>query len=91
MEFTAFALRPVGNASRFQSDEYVRMTDAARSEPDPVKRMDLYHQVGKFVQDESFLIPIANVVLPWAVRTNVHGMIRQPLIGSPVLEELWMG
>jgi ABC-type transport system substrate-binding protein len=91
MEFTAFALRPVGNASRFQSDEYVRMTDIARGEPDPVKRMDLYHQVARFVQDESFLIPIANVVLPWAMRTNVQGMIRQPLIGSPVLEELRLG
>jgi peptide/nickel transport system substrate-binding protein len=90
MEFTAFALRPQGNASRFQSDEYVRLTDAARREPDPVKRIDQYRQIGRFVKEEAFLIPVANTVYPWAIRTNVHGMSRQPLVGFPVLEELWM-
>ena len=90
MEFTAFALRPQGNASRFRSDEYVRMTDAARREPDSAKRMDMYHQVGRLVKDEAFLIPVANTVYPWAIRTNVHGMSRQPLQGFPILEELWV-
>jgi peptide/nickel transport system substrate-binding protein len=90
MEFTAFALRPEGNASRFSSDEYVRLTDAARREADPAKRVDLYHVIARFVRDEAFLIPVANTVYPWALRANVHGLTRQPLVAQPVPEELWL-
>ena len=91
MQFTAFVLRPEGNASRFQSDEYVRQVQAARREPDWDKRIALYRDVARLVKDEAFLLPVANRVNPWGTRVNVHGITRQPLLGAPVLEELWLG
>ena len=41
MQFTAFVFRPTGNASRFQSDQYQQMVDAARREPDWTKRLSM--------------------------------------------------
>jgi peptide/nickel transport system substrate-binding protein len=90
MQFTAFALRPEGNASRFKSDEYVRMVKAARNEFDFEKRMSVYRDIARLVKDEAFLLPLANRVVAWGTRPNVHGITRQPLIASPVLEDLWV-
>jgi peptide/nickel transport system substrate-binding protein len=90
MQFTAFVLRPEANASRFQSDEYVRRVEAARRELDWDKRMGLYHDIARFVKEEAFLLPVANRIVPWGVRANVHGISRQPLQGNPVLEDLWV-
>ena len=62
----------------------LRMQHAANHS---VKRMALYHEVARLVRDEAFLIPIANTVYPWALRANVHGLTRQPLVALPVPEE----
>ena len=91
MQFTAFVLRPEGNASRFHSDEYVREVQAARREPDWDKRMALYRNVARLVKDEAFLLPVANRVNPWGIHSNVQGVTRQPLLGAPLLEELGLG
>jgi hypothetical protein len=45
-----FSLRQSGNASRFQSDEYMAMVDAARPEPDGITRIALYRQIEAFVK-----------------------------------------
>jgi ABC-type transport system substrate-binding protein len=90
MQFTAFVLRPEANASLFESDEYVRRVDAARRELDWDKRMGLYHAIARFLKEEAFLLPVANRIVPWGVRANVHGISRQPLQGNPVLEDLWV-
>jgi len=90
MQFTAFALRPEGNASRLKSPDYVRLVDAARREPDFTRRMAIYRDVSRVVKDEAFLLPIANTIYPWGVRSNVQGMARQPLQGFPRLEDLWL-
>ncbi len=91
MQFTAFVFGPTGNASRFQSDQYQQMVDAARREPDWTKRLSMYRAIGKFVRDQAFILPIANQVNPYDLRRNVHGFARQPLVGSPVLEDMWLG
>jgi peptide/nickel transport system substrate-binding protein len=90
MQFTAFVLRPEGNASRFQSDAYISQVQAARREPDRDKRMALYQGIARLVKDEAFLLPIANRIVPWGVRSNVRGFSRQPLLATPTLDELWL-
>jgi ABC-type transport system substrate-binding protein len=90
MAFTAPAFRPSGNACRFQSDEYVVMVDSARREPDPERRLALYRQIATFVKDQAFVLPLANYVAVYGMRSNVHGVARQPLAGYPALEDLWL-
>jgi peptide/nickel transport system substrate-binding protein len=91
MQFTAFVFRPQGNASRFQSDEYSRMVDAASRAPDWAARLTAYRQIGAFVKDAAFLLPIANSVLPWGLGKNVQGFKdRAGFAGYPVLEDIWL-
>jgi ABC-type transport system substrate-binding protein len=90
MQFTAFAFRPEGNASRLKSPEYTRLVDAARREPDFTRRMAIYGDVSRLVKEEAFLLPIANTIYQWGVRANIQGIVRQPLQGFPRLEEVWL-
>jgi ABC-type transport system substrate-binding protein len=89
LQFTAFVFRPQGNSSRFQSDEYSHMVDAASRAPDWNARLGLYRQIGAFVKDAAFVLPIANSVLTWGVRKNVQGFSRQSP-GYPILEDIWL-
>ncbi len=89
MQFTAFVFRPSGNASRFQSDQYGQMVDAARREPDWNRRLALYRQIAVFLKDAAFVLPIANGIYPFGLRSNVKGLARQPLAGAPILEDIW--
>ena len=66
------------------------MVDAARREPDWQTRLGLYRQLDSYLKDQAFVQPIANVANPFGLRANVQGFARQPLAGSPVLEDLWL-
>jgi peptide/nickel transport system substrate-binding protein len=90
MQFTAFVFRPRGNDSRFQSDEYSRLVDAASRAPDWTTRLGLYRQIATFVKDAAFILPIANSVNLWGLRKNVQGFSRQPIGPYPVLEDIWL-
>jgi ABC-type transport system substrate-binding protein len=52
--------------------------------------MALYQGIARLVKDEAFLLPIANRIVPWGVRSNVRGFSRQPLLATPTLDELWL-
>ncbi len=91
MAFTNFVFRPSGNASRFESDEYTMLVAAARREPDVDRRIGLYRQIGAFVKDQAFVLPLANSTVAVAMHSNIHGFVRHPLFTVPLLEELWMG
>jgi peptide/nickel transport system substrate-binding protein len=91
LAFTNFAFRSSGNASRFHSDQYTEMVDAARREPDSEKRIALYRQIGAYVKDQAFVLPLANSIVAYAMRSSVHGFVRQPLFTVPVPEDLWQG
>jgi len=91
MAFTAFPFRPNGNASRFQSGEYTLLVDSARRETDAGKRLALYRQIATFVKDQAFVLPLANQVVAYGMRSNVHGFARQPLFVNPALEDVWLG
>jgi ABC-type transport system substrate-binding protein len=90
MAFTAFPFRPNGNASRFESDEYVQLVDSARREPEATKRLALYRQIATFVREQAFVLPVANYVVAFGMRSNVHGFARQPLFVNPALEDVWL-
>jgi ABC-type transport system substrate-binding protein len=91
MQFTAFVFRPQGNDSRFQSDEYSRLVDAASRATDWSARLGLYRQLGAFVKDAAFVLPIANSVYPWGLRENVHSFQdRTGNAGYPILEDIWL-
>jgi ABC-type transport system substrate-binding protein len=90
MQFTAFVFRPDGNASRFESDRYRQLVDAARAEQDWDKRLGLYRQIATLVKDEAFVLPIANNISAYGLRSNVQGFSRQPLQPSPLLEDIWL-
>ena len=66
------------------------MIAEAQHEPDPDKRLADYRQIATYVRDEAFALPIANYVLPYALRSNVHGVVRQPISNNPSLEEAWL-
>jgi ABC-type transport system substrate-binding protein len=89
LQFTAFVFRPQGNSSRFQSDEYSRLVDAASRAPDWSARLALYRRIAAFVKDAAFVLPIANSVFPWGLRNNVQGFSRQSP-GYPILEDIWL-
>jgi peptide/nickel transport system substrate-binding protein len=90
MLFTAFVLRPDGNASRFSSDEYSMLVSRAREERDWAQRVSLYRRIAMLVKKEAFLLPIANYVNSWGVHANVQGVVRLPLTGAPSLAEVWL-
>jgi ABC-type transport system substrate-binding protein len=90
MLFTAFVLRPDGNASRFSSDEYSMLVSRAREERDWAQRLSLYRRIAMLVKKEAFLLPIANYVNSWGVHANVQGVVRLPLTGAPSLAEVWL-
>jgi ABC-type transport system substrate-binding protein len=90
LQFTAFVFRPTGNSSRFQSQQYEQMVEAARREPDWNKRIALYRQISAFVQDAAFVHPLVNTMNPFGLRSNVQGFNRQPTGGAPILEDIWL-
>jgi peptide/nickel transport system substrate-binding protein len=91
LAFTAFPFRPVGNSSRFQDDRYTQLVDAARREPDADTRLALYRQIGAFVKDRAFALPLAINNVGWGVRSNVHGVSRGAVERVPVFEDAWLG
>jgi ABC-type transport system substrate-binding protein len=90
MAFTAFPFRSNGNASRFQSDEYTSLVDSARREPDPEKRLGLYRQIATLVKDQAFVLPLANYVAVYGMRSNVKVVSRQPSAPYPAVEDIWL-
>jgi ABC-type transport system substrate-binding protein len=64
--------------------------DSARREPEPDQRLALYRQIATFVKDQAFVLPLANNVAVYAMRSNVNGVVRQPLQSYPALEDLWL-
>src|SRR5262249_26434832 len=90
MQFTAFVLRPDGNASRFESAEYRRLVELARTESDWLQRLAMYRAIATLIKNEAFLLPIAKSINVWGVRNNRQGVTRQPLVGDPSLAETYV-
>jgi peptide/nickel transport system substrate-binding protein len=90
--FTAPPFRPVGNSTRFDSNEYRNLVAAARREPDWDKRLGLYRQIATFVKDQAFVLPLATRVVPWVTRSNVHGVSssKGTSPATPLLEGMWV-
>jgi peptide/nickel transport system substrate-binding protein len=92
MLFTALVFRPDGNVTHFHSDQYSQLISSARAEPEWTKRMALYRRVAQLVKDESFVLPVCNGVLPYAMQSNVQGFGFTPGTGAyPIVyEDIWL-
>lgn len=66
--------RPSGNDTHFSSDQQLQLIQQAAAEPDQVKRIALYRQIAQFIQDQAYIVPLANPSAVYILRTRVHGL-----------------
>ena len=71
-----FAAHPFGtekNASNFESDEYRSMVAEAAVELDPQRRLEIYRDIARLIQQEAFILPVANRPQLYAMADTVDG------------------
>lgn len=66
--------RPTGNDTHFSSDQELQLIQQAAAEPDQTKRLALYKQIAQFIQDQAYIVPLANPAAVYILRTRVHGL-----------------
>jgi peptide/nickel transport system substrate-binding protein len=89
--FSLFPFRTESNSSRFRSEEYSRLVDAARREPDWDKRVTLYRDITRLLSDEAFILPVATPQVAYGLRKAVHGLTVTPGGPSaPYFEGVWL-
>ena len=59
-------------------------------EVDPTARLQLYRKIAVYLRDRAFVLPIANAIYPFGLRSKVQGFARMPIAGSPMLEDIWL-
>ena len=60
INFGNLDLTPVNNSEHFSSPQYTQMIQAAAAEPDSSKRQADYKAIGAYLQQQMFIIPLAN-------------------------------
>ena len=68
------SLNPRINNAGFKDDQYTQLVDTARSEPDAVKRKQVYSQINDYLLDQSFGLPIAPTTNRVIAKSNVSGL-----------------
>jgi oligopeptide transport system substrate-binding protein len=68
----------LNNDSGWSNAEYDRLTDAAKKEVDPQKRLDLLSQAEQILVSEVPIIPLYHYVNKYAFRDNVKGIPLNP-------------
>lgn len=76
--FSAFPFLVEGNPSRFDSQEYRDMVQAAVAESDKSVREGLYGELAAFVADEAFLCPVASRPVAFALSPDLSGFATGP-------------
>jgi peptide/nickel transport system substrate-binding protein len=76
------------NAEAFQNDQYGPLLAAAGTEPDPVRRKQLFSQLNDFVLDQSFVMLINANPETFLARGNVHGQ-KYNMHQGLVMHQLW--
>jgi oligopeptide transport system substrate-binding protein len=72
------------NSTGWSNPEYDKLIDAAHSETDEAKRLELFRKAERILMDEVPLIPIYYYVDKNQVRSNVRGFHRNPLDQHPL-------
>jgi len=68
------SLNPRINNAGFKDDQYTQLVDTARSEPDAVKRKQVYSQINDYLLDQSFGLPVAPTTNRVIAKANVSGL-----------------
>ncbi|MEX2091491.1 MAG: peptide ABC transporter substrate-binding protein [Pirellulales bacterium] len=77
------------NNTGWSNPKYDRLIVAARAEPDEAKRFELFHQAERILMDELPIIPIYYYVDKNMIKSDVHGLYRNPLDNHP-LSAIWI-
>jgi len=73
------AWRPDQNPTGIEDPEYLRLIDAQSVVVDREKRKPLVKQLIEYIQDMSFVIPVAGNVSTWAYDTKIAGLEMIPV------------
>ena len=92
MYATAYLSTADWNDTKFKNADFDAMLMAARSEPDPAKRKEIYSKMGMLLRDEGGLIcPMFNDFVD-AVSNTLSGWETDPngeLMNGQVTRKLW--
>lgn len=74
LAFTSGNFRLNTNLAGFVSDEYAWLEEAGRLEPDPAKRIEIYRELNRYMQEQAFALPFAQNPIMFIHSTGVHGL-----------------
>jgi peptide/nickel transport system substrate-binding protein len=66
------------NLEGFREQAYLDMLDAAQSEVDQAKRLDMYKDLNRYMVEQRFIIPVATRPYFYAVRPEISGFKIDP-------------
>lgn len=72
--FSAYPFKPTNNAEHYVSPTYQRLVEEAGSAAKWSTRVALYHQIDRFIQQQAFVIPLANDPNPVLYDSSVKGL-----------------
>ena len=76
--------------TNFQNDSYTQLVRAAGSEIDPAKRKQVYSQINDIILDQSFTMNVSSFLAVSVATAKVHGVVRAPTGGGPILVNAWL-
>ena len=87
-----FHSRSIGmfNWTFYKDDKLDQLLDTGATQMDPSQRKQTYSQIQKIIMDQALIIPLAETVLLFVIRPEVHGLISDPR-GLPMyLQDAWL-
>ena len=64
------------NFARLSDPRLDQLTDAAKTEMDPMKRDVLLHDALQLVRDQYYFVPLHHQLRPWVMKKNVSTVYR---------------
>jgi peptide/nickel transport system substrate-binding protein len=74
LAFTSGNFRLERNLPGFASPEYARFEEAGRTEPDPEKRIRIYRDLNRYMQEQAFALPFAQNPILFVHSTAIGGL-----------------
>jgi peptide/nickel transport system substrate-binding protein len=74
LAFTSANFRLKGNLAGFASPEYSDFEAKGRLEQDPAKRIQIYRDLNKYMQDQAFALPFAQNPIMFVHSDKVKGL-----------------
>jgi peptide/nickel transport system substrate-binding protein len=83
------AWRPDENPSGIEDPEYLRLVNQQASVIDREQRRPLVKELIEYIQDMSFVIPVAGGVSAWAYDPKIEGFTMIPVGAVAYMEKIW--